>query len=796
MTRLSASNLATVRQQPQTSELYLSIFTPREVMRALVNNVSIARGERIIVYDNSSGEGFVSVEAGMTLLVGTAAGGRDVGKIRIKSVTSTQFVVSENSHILWADNLHLTVLRYWEVFPVYPRIISDPGDAENVIFYKDYDIAYSNQNSVLGAFPCAGNHRALFAGETSYWSSTGTTHLLGSALTYEWAFEGGTPTGSTSANPGNVTYPTPGHYVTRLKVTAANGTLDTTYRYVSVYNNPVNSNTNIPKKNWSLTNLSGSRGEGGYTADLSIVEQDITLNDGDVAVIFADDWYGSTNQSFGGNSPSNAKIFFVGYVVGSSIVNNYKTSTVSFQIASITEMMRHSEGFSVSVESKASPAYWFELLDMDGRRALYHYLKWHTTVPLIADFQFLGQDQNIQFFDSDRESMFDAIDNYMRGTLLGSVCSDRQGKIWAEVGAWGTVNPTGSFPSVMDIQKRDWLGEMQIEESLYPSMSSLELGGVAFSGVSTGTFAPLISNAPGLVPNFRGSAEANQGLALASQSQLNALAGNVYANKNARFPAISFDMSGNYRNLDIAPQEAVQINVSADDTNINTPVNAVYLVDSMSWVYSPKNKSLFTSIGLISLLNGDAAETITIPDVPETGGYAEGGGNFNFGGFVPFSFPFAGSLQAALRLQGLSGYGNSGSAVGDLTEVSWNLPIDQYFNYGGFTITSGTSVIGTGTYSSQLFVPHTGIYWIYGSALFDNIASSRCFMRMQINNRVVYEGYSAASAVHFTADHIDVSGGGLAWITDTSLPIVVGTAYNHAASAVITTINVILLISI
>lgn len=688
--RLSASDLQILRQQPQSTELFLTIFRPTVAMSALVTG-SLSRGAMTIGYYNVSEGSYLSIEAGMTLLVGTSAGARDLGKIRVRSASSSQLVVAENSHIDWSKATHLTVQRYWELFPIYPRIISDPNNNENVVFYKDYDIAYTNQNSILGAFPCAGNHKGIFTGENAYWSASGTYHLLGSALTYEWAFEGGTPTGSTSAVPGNVQYNTPGDYVTRLKVTGANGSIDTTYRYVTVRNNPRTSNTNIPIQNWEITNLSGSRAEGGYTCSITVRDANVVVNDGDVVIISADNWYGSNNISLGGNAHNNSKIFFTGHVIGKSISYNYKTGTVNFQVASLTDLMKKSEGFSVSVESKSSPSKWFELLDMDGRRAIYHFLKWHTTALSIADFAFVGQDQKVQFFDSDRTSLFDAVDNYMRNTLLGSFCSDRQGKMWAEVGAWSYPNPTGSFPPIQTLQKGDWIGDINVTETLYPSLSYLEMGGIAYSGSTTGTFDAFISASPGLTPNIRGVVERKQGLALSTQSQLNQLVGNQYANKIARFSSVDFEASGNFTNFDIAPQESLYLVVNPNDTNIGVELNHLFLLESLSWSYSSMNKIMRCTPSLIPLLNGVAGETITIPDIPDGGGYSDFGGGFNFGRFSGFP-PLLGTLTNK-PCGAWSGYGlaqfSDGLGGGGLPIVT-----GTYYNYGMSPITTGFGGVG------------------------------------------------------------------------------------------------------
>ena len=636
---LDYQNLQLSRTHPQSTELFLSVFQPNTVLSATVTG-TVSAGSITIPFVATGGS-YLAVEAGMTLLVGTSAGARDVGKLRVRSITNGNMVVAENSGITWTGK-YLTVLRYFEVWPVYPRIISDSSNSENVIFYKDYDIVYTNQNSILGTFVNAGTHRAGFAGDRFYYSSSGTSNLVSSALTYDWAFEGGSVTGSTSATPGYVAYNTPGHYVTRLKVTAANGAVDTTYRYVSIYNRPP-ATTNIPIQKWSIDALSGSRGEGGFTTNVKIVnETPPQINDGDVVVLWSEDWYGDTKQSLGGNSENNSTIFFVGHIQNGSIRYNYKTSELTFQLSSITDIMKSMEGFAISVESKASPSKWFEVLDLDARRAIYHYFKWHSTVLSLADFQFTGTDKKTQFFDSDRESLFDAVDNYMRTALVGDLVSDRQGKLWAEVGAVAYTNPTGSFPPIQTIDKRDWIGEPVIQQRLSPEKSFIEMGGVAYSGSTTGTFSAFISQAPGATPGYRGSTENIQGLTLESQAQLNTLAGNVLANQNAKYPSIDLALAGNFRQFDIAPLNTVDVNIASDDTNLGVSIHAPYMIDSMSWPYSSQNKLMLPNMGLISLVNSQSdGQTITIPDIPEGGGYSDFagvsfGGNFNPGVFPPY----------------------------------------------------------------------------------------------------------------------------------------------------------------
>lgn len=712
MSQLSNTTLSLSREHPQSTELFLSVFQPNTVLVALVSG-TVSAGAITIPFTTSSGS-YLAVEAGMTLLIGTSAGARDVGKLRVRSITNGSMVVAENSGITWTGK-YLTVLRYFEVWPVYPRIIPDPSNSENVIFYKDYDISYTNQNTILGTFVNAGTHRAGFAGDRFYYSSSGTSNLVGSALTYNWAFEGGSVTGSTSATPGYVTYSTPGHYVTRLKVTAANGAVDTTYRYVSVYNRPP-ATTNLPIQKWSIDALSGSRDEGGFTTNVMIVnETPPQIYDGDVVVLWSEDWYGDTKQSLGGNSENNSTIFFVGHIQNGSIRYNYKTSELTFQLSSITDIMKSMEGFAISVESKSAPSKWFEVLDLDAQRAIYHYFKWHSTVLSLADFQFIGTDKKTQFFDSDRESLFDAVDNYMRTALVGDVVADRQGKLWAEVGAVAYTNPTGSFPPIQTIDKRDWIGEPVIQQRLVPEKSFIEMGGVAYSGSTTGTFSAFISQAPGATPGYRGSTENIQGLTLESQAQLNTLAGNVLANQNAKYPSVDLSLAGNFRQFDIAPLNTVDVNIASDDTNLGVNIHAPYLVDSMAWSYSSSNKLMLPNMGLISLVNSQAdGQTITIPDTPDGGGFSDFGGgiNFNPGAFPPYLSSLFG-IQGVWK--GFSTIGFSTSANPATTNVGFPFtttfesnntfinPIDLTFLRGGvYLIDSYYEITGVDTLTKRI----------------------------------------------------------------------------------------------
>lgn len=672
MSKITNQELTLLRTQPHSTKLWLSIYQPPTVFAARVNDVDIAKGEYEITYDSLSAGSRLLVEAGMTLWVGSAAGLDDYGKVRVRSITASVVTIAENDHINWADNLYLTIVSFYEINAIYPRIIQDPADELNVIFYKDYDIAYSNQNTVLGSFVNMGPHHAGFlegGTHSVYYSASGTSNLKSDALTYAWFFQGGTVTGSTSQTPGNINYTSPGQYTTRLVVSNASGGTDTSYRHVSIYDRPENGSNN-PILLWSLEQLTGAKENGGYNGRVKIRQSisNTLLKDGSLVVIFADDSYGGTNQSIGGNAQGRAKIVFVGYVIDGSIEYDYADSSVEFDMGSPTEIMKISEGFSISVESKAAPATWYELLNMNIKRALYHYLKWHSTFPMTNDVSFLGTDQNIQFFDADRESLYDALHTLISTALIGGSTCDRQGKLWFEVNGY-TAGITLETNFTLDSQ--DWIGKPEIDQQQNNQISFIETGGIAYDGPTLNTFTALLSSAPGDAPAYKGKLNRFQGLALASQAQLNTLVGDIFAYQNSEFPLSSFSLAGNYRNFDLAPQEDILINMgAAQNVRGISFFGKKFLVTNIDWVYLSREEFFYPLISFVEDTQGFDGDTIIIPDVPPVeGDPAGGGGSFDVPPFnvppLPFTDPPSGSGGSITQIGFASHSGNNFSTFED-----------------------------------------------------------------------------------------------------------------------------------
>jgi hypothetical protein len=632
MTILSSAQKALVNTRPQSSDLYLSIFEPPIALSCRVNDSSIAKGERTITYDSVTAGSYSLIEANFIMLVGTSAGSDDKGRIRVKSATASTITVQANSHIDWANNDYLTVLRYIEMVPLYQRIIQDPANPMNTIWYKDYDVAYTDQNSTLGSFVCMGSHYAGFVGDNVFYSASGTSNVKGDALTYDWFIQGASTTGSSSHTPGNISYSSAGHYVTRLEVDNASGGSDTSYRFISLYDRP-GEGSNPPILQWEMDELRGSRQANGYQTRIRIFEdiEESKIRPNSVVVLFGEDWYGNSKGTFGGNGINREKIFYVGYIKDGSINWDYKAGVVEFDVVSPTEIMKSIQTFSIDVSASTDPAGqaatdpdypsgWTLLLDLDVKRMVYHYLRWHSTVLQVNDIETDGRAQfnfPLDSFSTDRNSLFDGVYTEINSGIIANIVSDRQGKIWLEVEAQAIDNSSGSFATSMVMEDHFWMSEPSLEIANVKELSYLEMGGIAYHGAATDDFNAYLACAPGEEPGLQGKMEEKQGLALMSQEQLNELVGNIYAWRNSKYPRLDYYLSSPFKNIDIAPQEILSVNLDEDDTPRKiTFSEKPFIPQEASWRYDPEGKTLLQSITLHETTQGFDGDTIIIPDEP------------------------------------------------------------------------------------------------------------------------------------------------------------------------------------
>ena len=176
MTTPSSQELEYLNTHPQQTDLYLSIFEPQVAMICQVTGSYSTDNQSIDFYNSTGSASDVGDYYFQVALIGTSSNSDDVGRTWIRSISGNTIRFLESDHINWQSNLYVTILKYTEIIPVYPHQIQNPADEEDVIFYKIWDIAYTDQNSILGTFINMGSNYAGFIENngtgTCYWSAS------------------------------------------------------------------------------------------------------------------------------------------------------------------------------------------------------------------------------------------------------------------------------------------------------------------------------------------------------------------------------------------------------------------------------------------------------------------------------------------------------------------------------------------------------------------------------------------------------------------------------------------------
>jgi len=637
----TAAQISRLRTRPHRTVLHLGVYEPTTAFASRLNMPAVAKNERVLTVSLLAGNP-AEVVRGMTVYIGTYPNGRDVGRLRAIEATATSLTVTENS-LTWQDGWYLTVVRYYEPWAVYPRIVLDPNNVP--IFYRDFDIVYADQNQYMDPVVNMGPNHAGFL-ETGthsvYYSSSGTYDPTpgGLATGFAWVFEGGTPTGSADRDPGYIAYTGCGQFTTSLTVTTSFGKSFTGRRHVMIYER-ASAGGCRPIVRWGLDSFEGSRDEGGYALRLWVRElaDQIRITDGALIVIFTEDWEGGVEGKAAAGAEHREHTLFCGYVENDSIMLDPETNKSEFRVRSVTGRMEELATFSAPLESKVNAMTWNELVDMTVDRAAVNYLRWYSTILTIADFAPTGDLKPVQFFDSGRGNLYEGLNSFLESALGANAVSDRQGKIWTEID--GNLLSTGTARDVLTLvlsgTRQDWRSQISIERRADSDIAYLEAGGIAYSGPATGTIGAFLAGAPGEAPNYFGGVERFQGLVIEGQTQVNALVGMLLADRDPLYPEVAMPMAGDYRIIDIAPQTRVGLTLlPAENFRGVSWNNKPFLPQAIGYQFDPSDSVLSMEVRLKEETFGPPGDTVIIPTEPPYSDYDLPEWDFQFPPLLPF----------------------------------------------------------------------------------------------------------------------------------------------------------------
>jgi len=561
---LTGAEIEKLESDGQSSRVGMFVLPVREVFSAVVATAP-SSNDRVaeIQFSSPSGDpGDVLVD--MTCLVGTAAGGYDVGICRVrKPISGSRLYLGETSDIAWAVGQHLTVIEDWQIWARHVRIV---GSGDSFTVYMDWDVGYTDQYENHDPVPVMGAHivKKLTGATVDVTEfDAGDSWVLDAAInSYSWEAPGASATsGMTTANP-TLTYNAPGWYRVSCTVGADNGKSATGHRWVRIYD------ADDPPTWIELESCSGDWGQGGWTFRVT-GHYDVGLSDirnRALVILFAEDFYDGVEGSVG-IVAGRENILAVGWIAGETIVLDPRHSTVQFEVQGPQFWLNAVTGFPAGIEDTTGAMNWVQYSGLTVRRAVWAFLHWRSTVCSVLDVFPPDDETPIGLFNSGLASLWAQIGEAAERTIKAHPACDRLGRLYVQVDSQlKPESERSSIPVVMDILKRHWRSEqaLQLERVVVSQTARVDLSGVAFNH-ATNSGEPYFSLAPGHVMKRLGNVRAEDHLALTSQAQANELAGLICGKDNNPYPNVAVPFAINCRVWDICPHQYGRITVAESD---------------------------------------------------------------------------------------------------------------------------------------------------------------------------------------------------------------------------------------
>lgn len=656
-------------KRPHRTKLYLIVDRPEPLFTARVDGSGQQRTS--ISFDGGAGEA-QDVKKGMTLLVGSTPGGRELGTFRVRALSGTvsgTITINETAPT-WYDDAYLTILPEFRLWSVFPRITNTYINKKWVLdWFKDYNIDYDTNVyrkqgvwlppvAIMGppavAFLDDESVTIKFVGENSYTicpNGIKINHVeqgdVSVSPTCAWEFQNAVPTAATTLgtrdDPHVVTWSQAGRFLTSLTVKndkpAGYEKTTTTYRPVFILNRPGTAGgINEPYEHFQLVSCHGNFDSGGCEARIRVFgDADINeFPDGAMIILFAEEWYGETKQSIGGY-PYRENVKLVAWITDENVQQGWSADGeryVEFTVKTINGLMKEIEAFPTTIEDRPSLATgnteaneWWQMFKLQVNRAAFYLLYWHTTLILMTDVTIVQDNSRLAAQDFPAGSLYRQIDDYAGGAVLGRCLSDRQSCLFIEknIQTEPGAEARAARPTILVLDKNRHLDKsFEATRAQMGRVRYLEGSGVTWNGNVATAY---ISQVP-QTPAQEGVDEEIKGLVVESQAELNAITGYAFAAKNNPWPDVPLKFQGNHSYLDIAPQAWLELSLDAQDTKRGIEWSNKKLVPRRwEWEYDPELQLLRVNIHAEAEATGETgitgdyvvpADIPKIPGVPPT----------------------------------------------------------------------------------------------------------------------------------------------------------------------------------
>jgi hypothetical protein len=381
--------------------------------------------------------------------------------------------------------------------------------------------------------------------------------------------------------------------------------------------------------NGATIRVSGSAANDGiYTVKVGGVPSTIVVNE-DLAdeaagaTVTIEVLRGQTEVSLG-PVDDRKNIICVGWIDKDTLHYNPDGSSVTFSVQGPHYWLNKITGFILGIEdSDTVSADWTEFYHLTVDKGLFSLLYWRSTHPFFADMFLTDDTRPCPSVEAQEGSLWDQIKVNSWNTILARPACNCFGQLYIEIDpqlvpvAVGDDRP---FPVVIDIQGGDCeKGSLEILRDPHPRMSVLAASGVEYAWGNAGVGTARMAYAPGHVFKHFGLPDTLEKIIIASQSQLNDLAGLYLAKANNNYPEIKLRLTQNNRFVDICPRQYVHLTRQSADNPRGILFDANIVPTRVSRTFDARLGFMGCEITGEAETRADLAVTGTIPVVTPPG---------------------------------------------------------------------------------------------------------------------------------------------------------------------------------
>ena len=600
MPTLSAGDLTLLRSRPETIRRHLSIAPRTAVFAARVNGTptldAVTGGITAIPFDTVTVGAYTDALAGLTLDVGSTAGGHDVGKVRLrKDASASLLYVAETApaQLQVGDNYYLTVRnerRIWQRLPYLLGTKDGTGYYNSFQVFKDYDETYTFQQNYPAALANAEGQMAGWVDEGQTYRTVRLDSSHSEAVGYgrtitarNWLLDDGSFVAGYSFTDAVIeaTFPVGFRYVT-LIVTDETGVLS--YHYFPIFVHDVahppldysvgfkvDRDDTVEGREMSFT-IWGADEE----ADESVIPE------GSLVVYWEEALF--DEQS----APTAYRREFMGWVARDSSLLQLQRSQYSIDVIGPAGWLDRIDGPQESILGVTVPATWYEMPHITDDRLIAYLLRWHTTFLEVSNLYLSGVTNEWSRAPINRASIWQQVKALASEMLCSALCDSGGSLHLVRQACYLEDADRDARAEILTLGPQDWTDEegLTASEEKVARTGLVIANGFSYDG-STST--PLRAHAPGLTPGYGVSQETMQGAlclpAAGAQTQLNQWAGHHFARVNNPCADQPITLIGN---LDIAePAWGEWIRLAYSGENVRgTTINARYLLKQVSIQHS------------------------------------------------------------------------------------------------------------------------------------------------------------------------------------------------------------------